>query len=158
MAPTRDMRGNRMKDIAKKLAAPCGLYCGACIDYLEHKSCHGCTCQCAVCSASEHHQHCNIYACCVEQKRLEACSECEDFPCSNLIQFCYNPIWLHHLPIIENLGRRKAIGTKRWLKEQEAAWKNDWYLQRWIWLQKECEDRLKLSIMKLEKSSRKKRS
>ena len=25
-----------------KLAAPCGLYCGACIDHLVHKNCHGC--------------------------------------------------------------------------------------------------------------------
>jgi hypothetical protein len=62
-----------------------------------------------------------------------------------LIRFCYNPVWLHHLPIIENLRRRKAIGTEKWLKEQEEIWSNEWYLQRWLWLQKECEKRLERS-------------
>jgi len=50
---------------------------------------------------------------------------------------------LHHLPVIENLRRRKTVGTERWLKEQKEIWKNEWYLRRWVWLQKECEERLK---------------
>ncbi len=127
----------------EKLAAPCGLYCGACIDYLIYKSCHGCSCKCGKCDASKHHEQCDIYKCCVEQKGLQACSECENLPCTTLIRFCYNPVWLHHLPVIENLRRRKAIGTKDWGKEQSEAWKNEWYLRRWIWFQKECENRLK---------------
>jgi len=127
----------------ERLAAPCGLYCGVCIDYLVYKSCHGCGCQCEKCDVLERHKQCDIYKCCVERRGLKACSECEDFPCSLFIQFCYNPVWLHHLPVIENLRRRKTIGTERWLKEQKKIWKNKWYLRRWIWLQKECEDRLK---------------
>jgi hypothetical protein len=47
---------------------------------------------------------------------------------------------------MENLRRRKVIGTGRWLKEQEKAWSNEWYLKRWLWLQKECENRLKSSL------------
>jgi len=129
----------------EKLAAPCGLYCGACIDYLIYKSCHGCGCECGKCDAIGHHRQCDIYKCCVEQRGLKACSECEDFPCSLLTQFCYNPVWLHHLPVIENLRRRRTIGTEKWLKEQEKIWENEWYLRRWIWLQKECEGRLKKS-------------
>jgi hypothetical protein len=62
-----------------------------------------------------------------------------------LIRFCYNPVWLHHLPVIENLRRRKIIGTEKWVKEQKEAWGNKWYLRRWVWLQKKCEDRLKHS-------------
>jgi len=46
------------------------------------------------------------------------------------------------LPVIENLRRREAVGKERWLKEQEEIWKNEWYIQRWIWLQKKCEERL----------------
>jgi ribulose kinase len=81
----------------------------------------------------------------VLNRGLEACSECEEFPCSQLIQFCYNPVWQHHLTAIENLRRRRAIGTGRWLEEQKKAWSNEWYRKKWLWLQRECEDRLKKS-------------
>ena len=134
----------------EKLAAPCGLYCGACIDYLIYKSCHGCGCKCGKCDSSGHHEKCNIYKCCVEKRSNKDCSECKEFPCSILIRFCYNPVWLHHLPIIENLRRRKAIGTEKWLKEQKEIWRNEWYLRRWLWLPKECENRLKRSLEESE--------
>ncbi|MEM4733791.1 MAG: hypothetical protein QXD70_04610, partial [Candidatus Bathyarchaeia archaeon] len=92
-----------------------------------------------------------IYKCCVEQKNLDTCSQCNDFPCSKLIQFCYSPIWLHHLPVIENLRRQKVIGAESWLKEQRETWRNEWYLKRWLWLQKECEKRLKMLQKEAEK-------
>ncbi len=135
-----------LKTDEEKLAAPCGLYCGACIDYLVYKSCHGCGCECGKCDASGHHKRCNIYKCCVEQKHNKACCECEEFPCSMLIRFCYSPVWLHHLPVIENLRRRKTIGSEKWVKEQEEIWSNEWYLRRWLWFQKQCEKRLERSL------------
>jgi hypothetical protein len=134
------MKNSMSKEI---LAAPCGLYCGACIDNLEYKKCHGCGCNCGECASVAHHKNCNIYQCCVEQRKLRACSECQDFPCTQLIQFCYSPVWQHHFSVIENLRRRKTIGTKRWLAEQESFWrKYNWYLRAWLWLQRECEERL----------------
>jgi hypothetical protein len=133
------------KDYSRKLAAPCGLYCGACIDYLIYKNCHGCGCNCGTCAASEHHKRCELYKCCVIQRGHETCTQCKEFPCSMLIQFSYNPVWLHHASVIENLRRQSAIGIEEWLKEQKEIWKNEWYLQRWLWLQKECENRLKKS-------------
>ena len=128
-----------------KLVASCGLYCGACIDYLVYKSCHGCGCNCGACASSEHHKRCEIYECCVKLKGYTTCRECEELPCSKLIQFCYSPVWLHHSPVIENLRRQKTIGIKKWLKEQKEAWSNIWYLKRWVWLQKRCEGRLEKS-------------
>lgn len=127
----------------KKLAAPCGLYCGVCVDYLDYKSCHGCQCSCESCDRTEHHSNCDIYKCCVDKKGFESCGDCDDFPCSKLIQFCCSPIWYHHLPVIENLRRRKIIGAEKWEDEQREVWINEWYLKRWLWLQKECENRLK---------------
>jgi len=50
---------------------------------------------------------------------------------------------MHHFPVLENLRRRKAIGTKKWLKEQKHFWENEWYHHAWLWFQKECEDRSK---------------
>jgi hypothetical protein len=139
-------QSNKIND--NKLAAPCGLYCSACIDYLVYNSCHGCGCDCETCSAARHHERCEIFKCCVEQKGHETCSECKELPCSMLIRFCYNPVWLHHLPVIENLRRQKTIGAEKWLKEQKETWSNQWYLQRWLWYQKECEDRLERSLEK----------
>jgi hypothetical protein len=127
----------------KTWAAPCGLYCGACIDNLTYKNCHGCDCKCGECAAAEHHKSCNIYQCCVEERKLNDCSGCADFPCTQLIHFCYSPIWQHHFPVIENLRRRRKIGTEEWLREQESFWrKYNWYLRAWLWLQRECEGRL----------------
>jgi hypothetical protein len=79
----------------------------------------------------------------VDKKGFESCGDCDDFPCSKLIQFCCSPIWYHHLPVIENLRRRKIIGAEKWAEEQREVWSNEWYFKRWLWLQKECENRLK---------------
>jgi hypothetical protein len=110
-----------------------------------YENCHGCGCSCGTCAASEHHKRWGLYKGCVGQKDHETCMECEEFPCSKLIQFCYNPVWLHHLPVIENLRRQKAIGTEKWLKEQKETWSSEWCLKKWLWLQKECESRLENS-------------
>ncbi len=136
------------------LAAPCGLYCGACIDYLIYAACHGCGCECGECAASDHHKRCEIYKCCSGHEDHATCKDCRDLPCSKLIQFCYNPVWLHHLPIIENLRRQKAVGIGKWLNEQKEIWINDWHLQRWLWLQKTCEGRLEESESPLPEKAR----
>ena len=65
-----------------RLAAPCGLYCGSCVDYIEYKSCHGCGCACGNCAGFAHQQSCDIYKCCVEKKGLKTCADCDELPCS----------------------------------------------------------------------------
>jgi len=136
-----------------KLAAPCGLYCGVCIAYLVSKSCHGCGCTCGSCAASTHHNECEIYKCCVREANLEACCECEDFPCSLLIRFCNDPVWRTHLVVIENLRRRRKTGADGWLEEQEQTWKNRKDVRRWLWFQKECIDRRRESLKESENIS-----
>jgi len=126
-----------------KLAAPCGLYCGNCSDLLLDKVCHGCSCDCGQCAAEPHHTACVIYRCCITERGLESCAFCEDFPCTCIIQFAYDPIWRTHLPVLENLRRIKRIGVKTWLDEQEAYWTNQRRLERWLQLHRECEARYK---------------
>ena len=104
---------------------------------------------CGRCDASGHHERCEIYRCVSAGKRAD-CSECTEFPCSKLIRFCYSPIWTHHLPVLENLRRRKKVGVAQWLKEQEEAWSSEWYLKRWLWLQKKCEEKLEKSAEEIE--------
>jgi len=50
---------------------------------------------------------------------------------------------MHHFPVLENLRRRKAIGTKKWLEEQKHFWENEWYRCAWLWFQKKCENQFK---------------
>jgi hypothetical protein len=129
----------------KSMAAPCGLYCGVCSDYLVNKECHGCFCECGECASAYHREECDLYQCCVEQRGYEGCHECEELPCSKLIRFCFDPVWTSHSPVIENLRRRKAVGTKEWLEEQKRVFSDEKALKRWLWLQKECEKRWKRS-------------
>jgi len=128
--------------LEKKLVAPCGLYCGACIDYLVYKNCHGCGCECGKCAASRHHKQCDIYKCCLEQKGLSACSECQELPCARLIRFCYNPVWLHHLA-----NHRKLAKTQSH-RNRKVAERTKGNLEKWMvpskmaLVPKRCENRL----------------
>lgn len=127
----------------RDLAAPCGLYCGACIAYVISKTCHGCLCTCGNCDAQSLRKKCRIYGCCSKQRNIEDCSNCGDFPCSSLMQFCYDPVWTTHLTIIENLRRRKKLGKDKWLEEQARTWRDRKYLCRWLLLQEKCSRRHK---------------
>jgi hypothetical protein len=118
------------------LAAPCGLYCGVC----EEAGCHGCGCECGSCSGQGHAQICGI-AQCVKGKGLESCADCQDMPCTELIQFTYDPVWRTHAPCIENLRRRRMIGVQAWLQEQEAYWRDDTRRRDWRRLGEECSRR-----------------
>lgn len=106
----------------RELAAPCGLYCGSCTELLLDNTCHGCGCDCGQCAAEPHRNACSIHRYCVADKGLETCAGCSDFPCTQLIQFAYDPIWRTHLPILENLRRIQRIGVEAWLSEQDAYW------------------------------------
>jgi hypothetical protein len=118
------------------LAPPCGLYCGICIDYLNGE-CHGCACACNKCAGKWHDEHCLI-ARCAHSKQVESCAQCEDLPCTRLIQFTVDPVWRTHAPCIENLRRRKKIGTEAWLREQTAHWQDEGNRKAWISLYQEC--------------------
>lgn len=61
--------------MGKKLATPCGLYCGSCRFYLGK--------QCAGCGTADR-EGCAIFACCHDERHLRFCAECTDFPCERL--------------------------------------------------------------------------
>ncbi|MBN2047181.1 MAG: DUF3795 domain-containing protein [Anaerolineaceae bacterium] len=113
-----------MKD--QNFLAPCGLYCGICSDLTVNHECKGCgvECGCGECAACWHHAHCRIYQC-VRGKGYLTCAECDDLPCTMLIEFAYDPFWRSHLPVIENLRRIRKIGAEAWLAEQAEYWSDD---------------------------------
>ena len=63
--------------------APCGIYCGACPSLKIRKTCLGC--------GSEDRKQkrkskwsCGIRRCCFEDKNLNFCIDCADFPCKKI--------------------------------------------------------------------------
>lgn len=118
------------------LAAPCGLYCGICTDHLDGL-CHFCGCNCGKCAGKWHIEHCKIGEC-AHSRKLLSCAQCDELPCTPLIQFTVHPIWRTHLPCIENLRRQKKIGTESWLLEQKTYWQDEENRKAWISLYQEC--------------------
>ena len=61
-----------MKEIISdsKLAAYCGLYCGACKKYLQEK--------CQGCHKNEKATWCKIRSCCIDNQ-YSSCAECKEF-------------------------------------------------------------------------------
>ena len=139
----------------KELAAPCGLYCGACsiiaavrrgdpqlleliaggvAEYLGQPvevkalSWEGCLSdvRASVC------RECTLRACALE-KGLAHCAQCADFPCQQIIDF-NNDGFRHHSEVLDNIRRQQEIGIDAWVKEQEERWRCpkcgcgvDWY-------------------------------
>ena len=114
----------------KKMAAVCGLYCEACSWFIattedperlerlaaqenwseEEGRCYGCRSEkrlpyCGKCKMSA----------CAKEQGVDFCSECAEYPCSELKQFqCAMP---HRIELWANLGRIKSVGYKQWLGE-----------------------------------------
>ena len=121
-----------LDDVRAVLAGPCGLYCGICSDYASGE-CHGCGCECGGCAASYHHAQCEIYQC-AESRGLMSCAACDGLPCTALVQFAHDPVWITHGPVIENLRRIRLIGPGTWVEEQEAYWSDRQHAAKWVYL------------------------
>ena len=119
----------------KKLAAPCGLYCGICGVYVAHRDnnsklkeklagvydvtveqvqCDGCLSNilfayCETCSIRD----------CTIKKGIEGCYQCDDFPCKFIKHFptvAGRPMMLRAIPAWRELG------TERWMEEEERRY------------------------------------
>ena len=108
--------------------ACCGLDCGQCsihlrtneeLDYWQQKSvdlnlirCDGCR------SAREGHHwspECKILACCLDERGLDFCAQCSDFPCPIIEDFVEGVE--HHARAVETLRKMKQTGVEIWLAE-----------------------------------------
>lgn len=109
------------------LAAPCGMYCGACRSYLLLKKdllkergrksgCKGCRIRNKNCSFIK--RDCLM----LRKKKIEFCFECDKFPCQNLKNIDSRYQEKYFLSFIGNLKRIKIIGAEKWLQEQEKLY------------------------------------
>jgi len=113
--------------IDNNLAAPCGIYCGACRQYLLWKKdlleergykigCKGCRIRNKNCAFIRR------YCPALKKKELDYCYECEQFPCQKLqkIDSLYRE--RYSVNMVENLKRIEEIGVEKWLQEQKELY------------------------------------
>ena len=104
------------------LVAPCGIYCGDC-KYLS-EGCQGCGQLQGkpFWTAQMKDKICPFYNCCINQKQLEHCGLCHEFPCD---MFSLRDPAMSDEEAeqslqtrLKDLRRRKEIGTEAWFKER----------------------------------------
>jgi hypothetical protein len=106
------------------LATPCGLFCGDC-EFLGNL-CRGCEQVQGkpFWTAQFKFEFCPLYDCCFNQKQLEHCGMCNDFPC-NTFNLLRDPSLSDEEAAKalqkrkSDLMRRKEIGTEAWLDERK---------------------------------------
>jgi hypothetical protein len=103
------------------LAAPCGMYCGYCRQYLDReyglkKGCEGCRIRNKDCAFLKN--KCPS----LKEGRIHFCHECDTFPCDNLDRLDEKYRNKYGVSLVGNLERIKSIGADRWLEEQRDRW------------------------------------
>ena len=113
--------------VDNNLAAPCGIYCGTCRQYLLLKKnllekrgfkvgCNGCRIRNKKCAF--------IRRDCLALRKNDIifCYECEKFPCQNLKKLDAQYSEKFYVNLIENLKRLRDIGVEKWLEEQKKLY------------------------------------
>ena len=121
-----------------ELAAPCGLYCGACPRYraasdaalaerlaqamsrpIEAVLCEGCRPRRGLIGDSP---LCDTYAC-IQERKLEFCYECPDFPCLLLAPSADRATEIPHNMKIHNLLIAQKKGVQALADEAKDIWR-----------------------------------
>ena len=121
--------------INKELIAACGLYCGACGVYLAtqdndidkikyYAAALGQTYEetlCDGCGAGRKSLFCTktcTFINCKQEKGVENCVDCHEFPCESLKDF--KSKMPHRTEIYDSMKRLKEIGEEEWLNEMQS--------------------------------------
>jgi len=125
----------------EEMAAPCGLYCGACPCYkaqtdkaLAEKLASRLglsieACICSGCRAQNGHigvmgePICETYDCCVNQKGWDFCYHCPGFPCSQLAPCADRAAEIPHNTKIYNLLLVQKEGVESLAKVADNLWR-----------------------------------
>jgi hypothetical protein len=113
-----------MKDI--NYAPVCGIYCGECPHLRQ---------QCKGCgyvegkpfwTAQMPGRICPLHNCCTNEKKLEHCGLCADFPCKTFLELRDPGMTVDEFQKSlemrkHNLHGRKQIGTEQWLVEKAGC-------------------------------------
>lgn len=125
---------------APDLIGACGLYCGACENYLAFKPSHEHLldkekfCEnkekeyCEGCGSSRVSAHCG--ACpmrsCAQGRGLRSCARCPEHPCEAVLDFARGAEkWSgakHRSAVLDNAASLAEIGEESWLRAQAQRW------------------------------------
>jgi len=124
-----------------KLVSPCGLYCGVCPVHragsnpslaesigklmnmpAEEVKCDGCRPQQGA-VMSRRSSVCETYDCCVNQRKLQFCYQCDDFPCLKLAPSVHRAQELPHNSKIYNLLLIQRKGEDNFTQQAEKLWR-----------------------------------
>ncbi len=121
--------------IERELLAPCSLYCGVCGILIAHRnndkkfkerlaSFYGVLPEeiaCKGCLSDERFKYCQTcpVRSCTEEKGLEGCHKCNEFPCSFIDNF---PVPVGKKVILRATPTRRDIGTEKWVEQEEARY------------------------------------
>ena len=123
-------------DEERKLISPCGLDCGSCVLYRARTDetlrqriaegqgiqaekvllCEGCRPSRGVILVAGGGPACDTYACAVDDKKVEFCYECDDFPCLKLAPCADRAQEIPHNTKIYNLIWLQKLGIDAWLE------------------------------------------
>jgi len=108
------------------LTSVCGIYCRGC-EYLG-ETCKGYDAEKGKVFWTKSDEVpfdvCPLWKCCVDEKQLEYCGLCSEFPCSTYLEMKdpQDPeADLHKRQNIKSLRRRVEIGTEKWIEEMKAC-------------------------------------
>ena len=130
-------------DEERTLIAPCGLYCGGCRRYQARTDkalreriaekqgvpvedvfvCAGCRPMRGRVKIAGGEPVCDTYACAVDDKKVEFCYQCEDFPCLKLAPCADRAQEIPHNTKVYNLILLQKLGIDSWLDSYESLLK-----------------------------------
>jgi hypothetical protein len=94
----------------------CGIDCGLCPRYhtAGNSRCPGC----AGPNFFEKHPSCGHITCCVKKRKLEVCSQCDEFPCSKFESWAEGDSFVTHQKTLFNLNFIRGEGLERFTEQQ----------------------------------------
>lgn len=114
----------------KNLAAVCGLFCPSCIIFIAQRespknrkliaeSIHIPVedLHCDGCRSENRFAYCDTckMASCAEERGIEFCGECEEYPCKELEEF--QAAMSHRIELWQNQSRIREVGYEQWFEE-----------------------------------------
>ena len=128
-----------------QMTAPCGLDCFNCPLYLANENqalrtkisknsgipiekavCKGCRNEGGMIAFIGMTEPCNAYKC-IQEKGIQFCSDCSDFPCDYLHPYADKASQVPHNTKVFNLCLIKKMGLESWAKDKAKRVKNTYF-------------------------------
>ncbi len=116
-------------------SAYCGLFCEACPDYIKTMNGEATDRKCHGCKSNTVNKWCEIchFKVCAREKGHEFCSECDVYPCKDLIKFKEDTEYPYHIDVFEHFTIIQSSGESKWRDEMDKKYRGndgnriDWY-------------------------------